>query len=190
MTMFVSPYFKTPREVAREMLKLAKVKPNDIVYDLGAGDGEIVVTAAKEFGAKAIGVEIQEKLVNIAKRRIIREGLFERAKVILGNLFEVDLSNATVITLYLLRKANELLKRKFEEELKPGTRIVAHMIPIPGWEPTAIKTVYVENIPHIIYLYVMSKFNFNVSNVKHMIRKAVASLRPDDAQIEELIVKY
>ncbi len=163
--MIVAPYAKTPRKVAIEMLKLAKVTSNDVVYDLGCGDGEIVIVAAKFFGCKAIGVEIREDLIEKARKRILEENVADKVNIIHGDLFTVNLSEATVITLYLLTKVHELLKSKFKRELKNGTRIVTHMGHIPGWEPIEVKTVNVNDYPHFIYLYIIGQSDISIRNV-------------------------
>ncbi len=153
------PYVPTPEPVARAMLKLANAGPSDIVYDLGCGDGRILVIAVKEFDVKrAVGVEIREDKVREAIENIRRSGVGRRARVIHGDMFEVDISEATIVTLFLLTSVNEKLKPKLERELRRGTRIVSHEFRIPGWIPKRVVDVRDSNfITHTIYLYVIGE---------------------------------
>jgi SAM-dependent methyltransferase len=114
---------------------LAHVTAADIVYDLGSGDGRIVVLAAQKYGARGVGVEINPRLVEIS-RQVAREGaVAEKATFIEGDLFTADISDATVVTLYLSRTVNLELEPKLKRELRPGTRIVSHQFPIGYWTP-------------------------------------------------------
>ena len=153
------PYVPTPEPVAREMLRIANAGPNDIVYDLGCGDGRILVIAAREFGVKkAVGIEIREDKVKEAIENIRRAGVEDRATVIHGDMFEIDISEATIVTLFLLTSVNERLKPKLERELKPGARVVSHEFRIPGWVPKIVVDVRDRNyITHTIYLYVIGE---------------------------------
>lgn len=154
------PYVPTPPPVVRRMLELAEVGPKDIVYDLGCGDGRILLTAVKEFRAKrAVGVEKREDLVKEAKKTISREGLSERIEIIPGDMFEVSIEDATVVTLFLLPSVNDLLKPKLSRELKPGTRIVSHEFKISGWKPIVEEEVREGYVRHKLYLYVIGKSN-------------------------------
>lgn len=147
------PFVSTPEPVVRRMLKLADVRPGEVVYDLGAGDGRILMIAALEFGAKAVGVEIRPHLVYEIEKKIKEHNLQGRVKVIQGNFFEVDLSEADVVTLYLLTSVNEKLRPKLEKELKPGARVVSHDFEIPGWTPVRVEIVPDIWTTHKIYLY-------------------------------------
>lgn len=148
------PYVPTPENVVRKMLQIASVKPDDILYDLGSGDGRIVIIAVKEFNVKkAVGIELREDLVNHARRRIRDLRIEDRAVIIHGDMFKIDISEATVVTLFLLTSVNERLKPKLERELKPGARIVSHEFKIPGWRPLREVVFYDEGIKHVIYLY-------------------------------------
>ncbi len=153
------PYVPTPEPVVRAMLKLANAGPEDIVYDLGCGDGRILVIAVKEFNVKkAVGIEIREDKVAEARENIRKAGIEDRAKVIHGDMFEVDISEATIVTLFLLTSVNERLKPKFERELKNGTRIVSHEFRIPGWQPKKVVDIKDNNfITHTVYLYVIGE---------------------------------
>ncbi|RLE68770.1 MAG: SAM-dependent methyltransferase [Thermoprotei archaeon] len=151
------PFVPTPEIVIHEMLKLAELKPGEILYDLGCGDGRILMIAAKEFGAKAIGVEIRKDLVEACIKNIKKNGLEGKAYVIHGDFFNVDISSADVITLYLLTSVNEKLKPKLKRETKNGVRIVSHDFEITGWTP--LKKVNMRNgwRTHNIYLYTLRR---------------------------------
>jgi hypothetical protein len=127
-------YVPTPQVVVDTMLKMAKVGPNDFIIDLGSGDGRIVITAAKNFGARGFGVDLDEVLLKRANESAKLEGVADRAQFVEQNLFETDLSKATVITSYLLPEMNEKLRPKILR-LKPGTRVVAHDYHMGEWRP-------------------------------------------------------
>jgi SAM-dependent methyltransferase len=133
----------TPQPLADAMLKLAGVTRDDVVYDLGSGDGRIVILAAQKYGARAVGVELEPRLVDIS-RQVAREGGVEdRATFIEGDLFAADISHATVVTLWLSDTVNARLEPKLKRELRPGTRIVSRQFPIGRWSPQV--TVRLEN---------------------------------------------
>jgi SAM-dependent methyltransferase len=135
------PFVVTPDNVTREMLKLADVKASDFVIDLGSGDGRIVIVAAKQFGARGLGVEIVPELVEQSRVNARKAGVAERAEFRVQDLFATDLSPATVITMYLLPEVNLKLKPRLLK-LKPGTRIVSHDWDMgPGWKPDRTITV-------------------------------------------------
>ena len=150
------PYIASPLIVVRKMLEIARAGQEDVVYDLGCGDGRILITAVKEFNVrKAVGIEINEEKVKKAIENIKKSGVEGRATVIRGDFFEVDISEATVVTLFLLTIVNDMLKPKLERELKPGTRIVSHEFEIKGWTPEKVYIVEDESgmVRHKIYLY-------------------------------------
>jgi trans-aconitate methyltransferase len=125
----------TPQRVADAMLQLAGVTTRDVVYDLGSGDGRIVILAAQKYGARGVGIEIVHELVE-RSRQIAREGeVADRVTFVEGDLYTADISNATVVTLWLTASANTRLEPKLLHELRPGTRIVAHQFPIGTWAP-------------------------------------------------------
>jgi precorrin-6B methylase 2 len=128
------PYVPTPHEVVDAMLKMANVTKNDVVYDLGSGDGRIAIAAAK-LGARAVGVDINPERIVEANRNARAAGMTHRVKFIEGDLFEVPIGEATVVTLYLLPSVNLKLKPKLFAELKPGTRIVSHSFDMGDWKP-------------------------------------------------------
>jgi 16S rRNA G966 N2-methylase RsmD len=135
-------YVPTPQIVVDEMLKMAKVGPNDYVIDLGSGDGRIIITAAKRHGARGFGVDLDTYLLKMARDNAKKEGVADRAQFYERNLFETDLSQATVITSYLLPEMNERLRPKLLA-LKPGTRVVAHDYDMGEWLPDEQKTLIV-----------------------------------------------
>ena len=156
------PYVPSPQSVVSDMLKIADVGPADFVIDLGSGDGRIVLTAAKVFGASGFGVEIKDDLViksNLAART---EGLADRVKFMKQDLFKTDISQATVLTMYLLPDTVNLLKDKFLAELKPGTRVISHDYPLTGWIPEKYVQMDLEDKVNIsgvtttlIYMYIV-----------------------------------
>lgn len=149
------PYVPTPQDIVEKMLDLAKVTPDDVVYDLGSGDGRIVITAAQKYGAHAVGVEINPDLYRQSSARIKDLGLEDRAHIMCEDMFEVSVHRATVVVLYLLTSFNERLRPKLDRELRPGTRIVCHDFHVPGWDPEKVVDVTSHNgISHKLYLYV------------------------------------
>jgi cyclopropane fatty-acyl-phospholipid synthase-like methyltransferase len=129
------PFVPTPIEVVDKMLELAEVKKGDVVYDLGSGDGRIVIRAAKKYGARAVGIEADSTLIAKARAAAKAEGVTHLVEFRAEDALKADLSPATVITLYMLPWFNEAMKPSFKKYLKPGTRIVAHDFGIEGWEP-------------------------------------------------------
>ncbi len=128
-------YVPTPDEVVEAMLQVAKVTKNDVIYDLGCGDGRIPVTAAKKFGARGVGIDIDPQRIKEANENVQKNGVGDKVKILQADLFEVDLSEATVVTLYLLPSLNQKLMPKLMKELKPGTRIVSHAFDMGDWKP-------------------------------------------------------
>jgi hypothetical protein len=156
------PYVPSPQSVVSDMLRYADVGPSDFLIDLGSGDGRIVLTAAKVFGARGFGVEIKDELVKRSNEAAKNEGLADRVKFLKQDLFKTDMSQATVITMYLLPDTVNLLKDKFLQELKPGTRIVSHDYPLTGWIPEKYVQMDLEDKVQIsgvtttlIYLYIV-----------------------------------
>jgi SAM-dependent methyltransferase len=128
-------FVPTPQEVVEGMLKLAKVGPKDVVYDLGCGDGRTVITAYKKFGARAVGIDIDPQRIAESTANAREQGVEGKVKFIQGDLFEADIHEATVVTLYLLSSLNVKLRPKLWRELKPGTRIVSHAFDMGDWQP-------------------------------------------------------
>jgi SAM-dependent methyltransferase len=129
------PYVPTPWVIVDEMLKLADIRADDFVYDLGSGDGRLVITAAKRYHASGIGIELQPELVELARAGAKKEDVADRVKFVQGDLFETDIRQASVVTLYLLPRFVTRLVPRFLAELRPGTRIVSHDYPLAPWKP-------------------------------------------------------
>ena len=128
-------FVPTPQEVVDAMLKLAKVTKNDVIYDLGSGDGRIPITAAKTYGARGVGIDIDPQRIKEANENLKTAGVGDRVKFLNQDLFTTDISEATVVTLYLLPSLNVKLMPKLMKELKPGTRIVSHAFDMGDWKP-------------------------------------------------------
>ena len=148
-----APYVPAPPEITEAMLKLAGVGSSDVVYDLGSGDGRIVIMAAKKFGATAVGVEIDTDLVHESRETARRAGVADKVSILEQDLFQTDIRRASVVTMYLLPKTLDRLKPKLIAELKPGSRIVSFSFPMSNWPPTKVEEVNGRRV----YLWVVSK---------------------------------
>jgi protein-L-isoaspartate O-methyltransferase len=135
------PFVRSPKEVVVRMLEIADVGPDDVLYDLGSGDGRIPITAARRFGARGVGIEIRPDLVKKARRRAEIAGAADRVEFRQGDLFEADISEASVVTLYLLPDVNTRLRPKLLEQLAPGTRVVSHGFDMDAWKPDEVAEV-------------------------------------------------
>ena len=134
-------YEPTPMSVVRAMLALADVGPQDVVYDLGSGDGRIVIAAAKEFGARGVGIEIDPALVARAEANAREAGVSDRVEFRLGNMYAADLGGATVVTLFLHPQPNLKLRPKLRSELRPGARVVSYIWDMGDWAPNEVRRV-------------------------------------------------
>jgi SAM-dependent methyltransferase len=150
----LAPYVASPAKVIDRMLDLASIRPGETVFDLGCGDGRILVAAVERYQAKAVGVEISPKLAAEARARIKKEGLNGKAQVIEGDLLQADLTGADVVTIYLTTSLNQELRPRLEKFLKPGARVVSHDYAVPGWKPTQVVQADGRQ-KHAIYLYEM-----------------------------------
>ncbi len=155
--LFIAPFVPSPMPVVQRMLELAELRPGEVLFDLGAGDGRAVILAAKTFGARAVGVEMREDLAKRAASVIHENSLGDRVTIVNGDMFKVNLSSADVVYLYLTTSANEKVKPKMEAELKSGVRVVSHDYEVVGWKPAKVEN-FVENPSlgypsHTIYLY-------------------------------------
>ena len=155
--MFLAPFVATPTSVVRKMLILAELKPGEVLYDLGSGDGRAVIMAAKDFGARSVGVELRDDLAKRALTNIQELRLKENTLIIQKDIFNVNLSAADVVFLYLTTSANERIKPKLEAELEPGTRVVSHDYEILGWKASKVDN-FCENPKlgypsHTLYVY-------------------------------------
>ena len=149
------PYVQTPERVVHEMLALAAVRPDDVVYDLGAGDGRIVIAAARWRGARGVGIEIDPDLVRQARRDAERAGVADRVRFEAADLFAAPLGDATVVTLYLSPELNARLRPRLLAELRPGARIVSHQFPMADWRPAQTVTLTVEGREHVLHLWIV-----------------------------------
>jgi 16S rRNA A1518/A1519 N6-dimethyltransferase RsmA/KsgA/DIM1 with predicted DNA glycosylase/AP lyase activity len=153
----MAPNIPTPQILVDRMLSVAGVEPSDVVYDLGSGDGRIVITAAQKFGARAVGIELIPALCATARRRVKDLGLEDRVEIVQGSFLHADLKPATVVTMYLLTSSNERLKPNLEKDLKPGVRVVSNDYPIRGWRESRLVMVKTGSAEHRIYLYKMGE---------------------------------
>ena len=154
------PYVPTPSNVVDAMLDIAKVGPGDFVIDLGSGDGRIVITAAKKYGARGFGVDLDGSLVSGARREAERQGVKDKVEFHARNLFITEIGQATVLTMYLFPRVNMQLRPRIFAELKPGTRVVSHEFDFGNWKPDAQKTIAVPNKSYgppssVVYLWIV-----------------------------------
>jgi ribosomal protein L11 methylase PrmA len=148
-------YIPTPPVVVDAMLNLAQVTSEDVLYDLGSGDGRIVIAAAQQFGTYGIGIDIDPERIREANGNARKAGVNDRVRFQLGNLFESDFRDATVVTLYLLPHLNLRLLPRLLNQLKPGTRILSYNFDIDGWQPNQIVKVESEEEGSIIYYWII-----------------------------------
>jgi ubiquinone/menaquinone biosynthesis C-methylase UbiE len=152
----LAPSFPTPQTVVDQMLLMAKIKPGEMVMDLGCGDGRIVIAAAQQYQARAVGIEIRRDIYEKTAARVAAMGLSDQVKIVQGNALRADLTQADVVTLYLLTSSNERLKPILEKQLKPSARVVSHDFEIRGWKPAEVQKLMVAGRSHSVYLYTMS----------------------------------
>jgi predicted RNA methylase len=153
----LAPYIPSPQAIVERMLEAGHVTADDLVYDLGSGDGRVVITAAQKFGARAIGVEGMPDLCRQARIRIKSLGLDDRVQIVEDNVFHVDLRPATVVTMFFLTSSNERLRPNLERYLRAGARVVSNQFPIHGWKP--VEVVHVKNgrMDNAIFVYKIGK---------------------------------
>jgi protein-L-isoaspartate O-methyltransferase len=153
----LAPYYPTPQTIVSAMLDLAALKPGEKMFDLGSGDGRIVIMAAQRYRAQAVGVELDDDLAAQSEEKIRRLGLQDHAHIIHGDMLKQDYSSANVVTVYLLPESNLKVRPVLDPQLKRGTRIVAHDFEIGGWTP--VKSVAIaddgEGRSHMLYLYII-----------------------------------
>ena len=150
------PYVPTNDAVVEQMLKMAKVGKNDVVYDLGSGDGRIVITAVQRYGAaRGVGIDIDPDRIAEARENAQKAGVADRVTFIQGDLFQADIRDATVVTMYLLQDVNLKLRPKLLSDLRPGTRVVSHNYHMGDWEPREKASVPVGGIEHTVYFWVI-----------------------------------
>ena len=155
--MFIAPFVPSPIVVIERMLKLADLKAGEVMFDMGSGDGRTVIMAAKNFGARGVGIELREDLAKKALSGIHENGLSDRVTIVNGDMFNVNLTSADVVFLYLTTSANEKIRSKMETDLKKGVRVVSHDYEVIGWKPEKTEN-FCENPQlgypsHTLYLY-------------------------------------
>lgn len=138
---YVAPFVPTPQEVVDRMLELAEIRPGDVLYDLGSGDGRIVITAAKKYGIKGVGFEIDPALVKVSRAWIKQEGLEDLAEIRDQDVMTLDLSPASVVTMYLYPGAVIRLRPAIKSQLKPGSRVVSHNYGMGDWKPAKAEEI-------------------------------------------------
>ncbi len=148
----LGPNIPTPPGIVERMLDMAHVKPGETVYDLGSGDGRVLITAAQKFGARGVGIEIDPDLCEKAKASVRSLGLQDRITIIHGSALRTDLRPADVVTMYFLTLSNEKLLPNLEK-MRPGTRVVSFQFPIRGWKPLEMQIVNVSKVDRTIYVY-------------------------------------
>lgn len=146
-----TPFVATPPDIVNAMLKLAGARKSDVVYDLGCGDGRIVIAAAKEYGARGVGIDINPQRIDQANQNAKRERVANLVNFHTGDVFNSDVRQASIVTLYMLPDVNLKLRPKLQHELKPGSRIVTHGFAMGDWKPTRVEEVDGEKI----YLWVL-----------------------------------
>jgi SAM-dependent methyltransferase len=150
----LAPYVVAPEHAVDRMLEMARLKAGDQLYDLGCGDGRILIAAVQKYKVKAVGIEISNRLAKSAAERVKKQGLQNDITIVHGDFMRTDLSPANVVTLYLATTANDTLRPKLEHYLRPNTRVVSYDYPIPGWKPIdTSETGGYRGASHTIYLY-------------------------------------
>lgn len=152
------PYVPTTEEAVKAMLKLADVKNSDIVYDLGCGDGRIVIAAAKEYGARGVGIDINPERIQEAEANAKKAGVANQVRFLENDLFKADIHEATVVTLFLLESINLKLRPKLLKDMKPGTRIVSNTFGMGDWKPDReliVGDASEESFSHRLYLWIV-----------------------------------
>ncbi|HKY07439.1 MAG TPA: class I SAM-dependent methyltransferase [Candidatus Binatia bacterium] len=155
---YIAPYVPTPQEVVNRMLEIAEVRPGDVVYDLGSGDGRIVITAAARYGVKAVGFEISPNLVKRSRDNVKEAGLEHLVDIREEDIRTVDLSPASVVTLYLYPSANLRLRSMIMDQLKPGSRVVSHQFTMGNWKADRVEQITDSTgISRTLYLWRIGK---------------------------------
>lgn len=149
----LAPYVVSPQAIVERMLELADLKPGETVYDLGSGDGRILITAVERFRARAVGIEISDRLVDSTNDKILKLGIQNEARVIHGDFMRIDLSPADVVTIYLATDSNAILRPNLERYLRAGARVVSHEYAVPGWKPKVVDKDLADAHGHVLYLY-------------------------------------
>ena len=148
-----APYVSTPQPAVDAMLRMAAVRPDDVLYDLGCGDGRIVISAARDYGARGVGIDLDPRRIEDANAAARRAGVSGRVRFLVQDLFRTDFSEATVLALYLFPELNAKLLPKIRAELRPGARVVSHQFLIGDWKPERMETVSAATVDHTVYLW-------------------------------------
>jgi hypothetical protein len=151
----VAPYVQTPTAVVTAMLRLADVRAGDVVYDLGSGDGRVVIAAARDFGARGVGIELEPRLVEESRVLARRAGVADRAEFRQQDIFVTDVSPASVVALYLSPALNERLRPRLTSQLRPGSRIVSHDFLMGDWKPARTVSVAGPDRTHTLHLWIV-----------------------------------
>jgi protein-L-isoaspartate O-methyltransferase len=152
----LAPYMATPQEVVDRMLQMAEVAKGDVVYDLGSGDGRLVITAAKRYGARGVGIDIDPALITQSRANARKEGVENLVEFRQQDALTVDVSPASVVTLYLLSGANLKLRPTLQKQLKPGSRVVSHQFGMGDWVPTRTETIIDQRgTSRLLYLWII-----------------------------------
>ena len=168
------PFVPTPREVVETMLAMADVKKGDVLYDLGCGDGRIVIMAAQKFGVKGVGVDLNPERIRESRENTAAAGVENLVTFIEGNIFDVEIKDASVVTLYLMSSVNLRLRPRLLRELRPGTRVVSHDFSMEDWKPDKFQTVNGGYDNHYVYFWVIPA---NISGVWDWTEKTASGER-------------
>lgn len=180
---FDVPYVPSKPEVVEEMLRMAQVGKNDILYDLGCGDGRIVITAARLYGTRGVGVDIDPDRIRESRENAAQAGVSDLVKFLEQDLFEADFHEATVVSLYLLTSVNLRLRPRLLAQLRPGTRIVSHNYAMDTWKPDQSSMVMVDEMTHNVYLWIVPA---NVSGTWEWTWPDISATKPCRLEMEQL----
>lgn len=161
-------YYPTPPETVAEMLRLADIKKGDVLYDLGSGDGRIPIAAAKQFGIRAVGIEIDLRLITEAESNALEAGVADLVRFRNEDMFRIDVSEADIVTLYLSEKLNVLLRPKLLRELRSGSRIISHDFRMGDWKPEQTVRVPWGKLYRTVYLWTVPARGRNVTTTRRL----------------------
>ena len=153
----LGPAIPTPQFLVERMLDAGHVRPGEMLYDLGSGDGRVVITAVQKYGARAVGVELMPDLCKRARERVLSLGLADRIRIVEDSALRIDLSPADVVTMWFLTESNERLRPNLEKHLRLGARVVSNQFPIRGWKPVEMIQIKSGRMDHTIFVYEIGK---------------------------------